>query len=193
MGGVDWDGGGSEHRDPKIPHVLFYSTMSVNTFEVMDELRELLEDLSDLGIKSCLLKGKDFGYGRGLQGLNDGTRKMLLTNEAVEWLIAQGHVEGAWDGGIYWTGFGGRKKRWNVRLKKGFCDTWKGMYLMSYVLIPLADGEHYSVMGSCGDSGFGSRSFQYELRPRSVQRLLDRLETRLLALTIGPGGCNPKL
>jgi len=158
----------------------------------MDELRELLDDLGDLGLKTCLQRGKDLGYGRGLHGLNDGTRKMLLTNEAVEWLIAQGHVEGAWDMDFYWSVVEGKKRRWNVRLKRGFCDTWKGMYLMSYVLIPLADGEHYSVMGSCGDSGFGS-AFQYNLRPRSVQRLLDRLETKLLALSLGAGGSNPIL
>ncbi len=181
-------------RSKKCPAAFFISGVMLYfcPMEEQDDLRELIGDLGDLGLKTCLQRGKDFGYGRDLQGLNDGTRKMLLTNEAVEWLIDQGHVEGAWDGHIYRSQVGEKKKRWNGRLKKGFCDAWQSMYLMSYVLIPLADGEHYSVMGTCGDSGFGS-AFQYNLRPRSVRRLLDRLEVKLLALSLGAGGSNPIL
>lgn len=155
----------------------------------MEELYELLGDLSDLGMKSCLLKGKDFGYGPGMDGKNNGKLLMYLTDEAVGWLLEQGHIQG--DSHVYRRGAEGMGKRWNLSLKDSFCDTWQDVYKMSYVLVPTYPKGYYKVMGTCGDSGFGSRSFQYELLPRSVKNLLGNLEARLLALTLGDRGMQP--
>lgn len=156
------------------------------TFETMDELYDLLGDLSDLGLKSCLVKGEDFGYGPELAGENNGKKLMYITDEAVEWLIAQGYAR---DNNSY-AKRGGR--RWNVHFHKQFDDIWQRMYKISYHMSPTTYDGYYKIVGSCGDSGFGAY-FKYELKPRSVKALLRNLEAKFLTLTIGAGGSNPKL
>lgn len=135
----------------------------------MEDLESLLEDLGEFGLNPFLIPGKDFGFGNSLQGECDGKRKLWFTQDAVERLKKKGLVDN------YASSM--------LSLSNDFNDTWKSTFRVTYTLSKTNGNEGlWYLWGGCGDSGFGTKWFQYHFKPRTVKRLQSRLFEKIKAV-----------
>jgi hypothetical protein len=131
-------------------------------------MESLLDDLGALGLKFEFRRGVDWGYGRNMDRALDGKSKMFFTSEAVGRLRAIGVLVGKPVPSIF-----------------EYTSVWRGTYCMSFFLECYSvhkDKALYHLVGSCGDSGFGTNYLQYHFRPRTVKMFQQEIEDLVTSL-----------
>ena len=138
---------------------------------------ELLDDLASLGIHTELRQGVDWGYGISLSFECNGKTPMYFTDEAVARMCKKYNLLS------YRIDPGPGDIRRSVNLP--FTGLWKRCYKVYFHLntrvISSSEFEGgakvmWALSGECGDSGFGSRVFRYQFRPRTVVIMQKRVE-----------------
>ncbi len=144
---------------------------------------ELLEDLASLGIHTELRQGIDWGYGISLSFECNGKTPMYFTDEAVARMCKKYNLL-SYPTGPGLTGFNNIPR--SVSLP--FTGLWKRCYKVYFHLntrvISSSEFEGgakvmWALSGECGDSGFGSRVFRYQFRPRTVVIMQKRVEEEI--------------
>ena len=141
---------------------------------------ELLDDLASLGIHTELRQGVDWGYGISLSFECNGKTPMYFTDEAVARMCKKYNL----------LSYPISRKSRSLHLP--FTGLWKRCYKVSFYLNTrvISSSEFkggakvmWALSGSCGDSGFGSRTldsaFQYQFRPRTVAIMQRRVEEEI--------------
>jgi len=58
-----------------------------------EELRDLQNDLHDIGHKTKFVQGEDFGFGKDFKGLNDGRGLLRISKEMFDFLLKRGELK----------------------------------------------------------------------------------------------------